>query len=228
MSSKLHEDALQKRIGYEFKDAGLLRRALTHGSVGDGKRVPDNERMEFLGDRVLGLIVAQLLFSDPARANEGKMARLLNLLVKKEACAKAARAAGIGEALYLSRSEERNGGRDKSSILGDACEAVLAALYLDGGLPAAKDFFDKFWAEQLASLPASAKDPKSALQEWAAARGKHLPKYQLVDREGPDHAPQFTVTVTLGTDKAVGTSSSKQDAERTAAKALLKAVGMKQ
>lgn len=227
MSSKLHEDALQQRIGYEFKDAALLRRALTHGSVGDGKRVPDNERMEFLGDRVLGLIVAQLLFSDPARADEGKMARLLNLLVKKQACAKAARAAGLGEALYMSKSEERNGGRDKDSILGDACEAVLAALYLDGGLPAAKSFFDTFWAEQLSSLPKSAKDPKSALQEWAAARGKPLPKYKLVDREGPDHAPQFTVTVSVDKDKAVGTSTSKQDAERTAARALLKAVGMK-
>lgn len=227
MSSKIHEKALQQRIGYTFSDAGVLRRALTHGSVGDGKRVPDNERMEFLGDRVLGLIVAHLLFADPSQASEGKMARHLNLLVKKEACAKAARAAGLGEALYMSKSEERNGGRDKTSILGDACEAVLAALYLDGGMDAAKAFFDKFWAEQLATLPASAKDPKSALQEWAAAKNRPLPKYTLTNREGPDHAPNFTVSVSLGKDKAIGTGNSKQEAERMAARALSKALGVK-
>jgi ribonuclease-3 len=222
LSSLTHENELQERIGYQFADTGLLRRALTHGSFGDGRAVADNERMEFLGDRVLGLIVSDLLFRSEEMKNEGQMARRLNALVRKEACAEAAREADLGSALYLSKAEEKNGGRDKQNILGDACEAILAALYLDGGMEAAKSFFDQFWAGQLSALTGSNKDPKSQLQEWALAEGHGLPDYDLVARTGPDHRPEFEVSVTLGRWTRTGKGASKQNAERAAAKEMIK------
>ncbi len=221
MSSQQHEQAFQSHIGYQFTDVTLLRRALTHGSFGDGKVVADNERMEFLGDRVLGLIVAKYLFSDDAKSSEGQMARKLNMLVRKEACAKAARAAEIGAALYISKAEERQGGRDKNSILGDACEAVLAALYLDGGMPVAKVFFDRFWADQIQALSGPTQDPKSQLQEWALANHHGLPEYDLVSKSGPDHRPEFHIVVRVAKQSAKGHAHSKQNAERNAAQNLL-------
>ncbi len=222
MSSRLSEQAVQQRLGYQFDDEALLRRALTHGSYGDGRAVADNERLEFLGDRVLGLIVARHLFAEDSTANEGQMARRLNALVRKEACAEAARAAGLGEALYLSKAEEKNGGRDKQSILGDVCEAVLAALYLDGGMEPAQTFFDTFWLEQLTRLSGSNKDPKSALQEWALAHDFGLPKYTELARTGPDHQPEFHILVAIQDWKCEGRGNSKQNAERAAAAELFK------
>lgn len=224
MSSLRHEQELQARLDYQFRDASLLRLALTHGSFGDGRPIKDNERMEFLGDRVLGLIVANLLFLDAKEDSEGKMARQLNALVCKEACADAARAADLGAALYLSKAEEKNGGRDKNSILGDVCEAVLGALYLDGGLKAAEGFFFQFWAEQLNNFSGSAKDPKSSLQEWALANQLGLPQYSEIDRSGPDHRPEFQILVKLGKWTAKAKGFSKQNAEREAARDLLEQV----
>ncbi|MBL4618000.1 MAG: ribonuclease III [Robiginitomaculum sp.] len=229
MSSQAHEQALQAHIAYTFGDVDLLRRALTHGSVGDGKPVADNERLEFLGDRVLGLIVSEMLFAADDNANEGQMARQLNMLVRKEACAVAAMEARLGLAIYMSKAEEKNGGREKNSILGDTCEAILAAIYLDGGMTAAKDFFNRFWAKQLHDINNTTKDPKSLLQEKALAKGFGLPVYKLLGRKGPDHKPEFQVIVTLQDfDPAIGNAGSKQLAESKAAEKLLIIMDKKQ
>ncbi len=210
-------------IDYVFKDKTLAVKSLTHSSYGDGRKgSADNERLEFLGDRVLGLLTAEYLYAF-STSNEGSMARRLNALVRKEACARVARRANIGAYLLISPSEVRQGGRDKTSILGDACEAVLAAIYLDGGLEAAAKFYDKFWRDELSEVTKkSAKDPKTALQERASATGHSLPVYEVVERSGPDHRPLFVVEVRIeGVGAAQGTGKSKKDAERFAARHLM-------
>ena len=220
--------ALEKRIGYHFNDAELLRRAMTHGSYGDGKgKVRSNERLEFLGDRVLGLLTAETLVEQYSGADEGGLAPRLNTLVRKETCADVARAVGLGEALLMARSEDKAGGRDKTSILGDATEALMAALYLDGGMKAARDFFHAQWGPRIEALRKKPKDPKSSLQEWAARAGHGAPRYSLTERGGPDHRPVFTVEVTVGgLAPAVGEGGSKQSAERAAAKLILEREGV--
>lgn len=230
-ASRTTLDALENRLGYAFQDRALLTRALTHASHGDGRqREANNERLEFLGDRVLGLLAAQTLFARFSAVDEGGLAPRLNALVRQETCARAARRVELGPALRMSRAEDERGGRDKDSILGDACEALIGALYLDGGLDAAHAFFDRVWAEELDGLTDRPKDPKSALQEWAAARKFEAPVYALVERAGPDHRPRFTVAVRLvglgegagtGGAEATGEGGSKQAAERAAAEALL-------
>lgn len=218
--------ALEGRLGHSFTDKALLIRALTHASFGDGRSdVCDNERLEFLGDRVLGLLAAQVLFSQNRDYNEGDMAPRLNALVRKETCAEAAREAKLGEVLRLSKSEARSGGRDKTKILGDVCEAVIAALYLDGGMVAAAYFFERYWADSLKSISGRVQDPKSHLQEWAQNNGGNLPIYTLIDRKGPDHAPEFVVEVRAKGKKAIGKANNKQEAEREAARELLQQSG---
>lgn len=215
--------ALEGRIDYVFKDKALGMRALTHSSYGDGRRtVRDNERLEFLGDRILGLLTAARLFDLPD-AKEGDMARKLNALVRKEACAKVARAAGLGDALLMSVAEERQGGREKTSILGNVTEAVLAAMYLDGGMPAVEAFYDKYWGDMFAAIAnKNMKDSKTELQERAFAACGHEPKYRVTERTGPDHRPLFVVEVSVKTlGSALGTGKSKKDAERYAARHLL-------
>ncbi|GGX59265.1 ribonuclease 3 [Litorimonas cladophorae] len=214
---------LESRIGYTFENISLLVRAMTHSSYGDGQRVtPDNERLEFLGDRVLGLMTADALFHHSKDA-EGTLARQLNALVRKETCAQVARQISLGDAILVSSAEDRQGGREKTSILGDACEALIAAIYLDGGYKNAKKFFDKFWQPILAEVvQKSAKDPKTELQERAMAVGQNLPKYEIIERSGPDHRPLFVIEVTVdGIGNARGTGKSKRDAERFAALHLL-------
>ncbi len=213
---------LEERIGYSFSDRELLLCALTHGSYGDGRREgSDNQRLEFLGDRVLGLVAAERLieaFDD----DEGALARRFNAIVRKEACARAAARAGLGPALLMSRSTESDKGRENLSILGDACEALMAALYLDGGLDAARAFFDRFWAEELPDVADGPRDPKTQLQEWALARYAMNPTYRLIERAGPDHRPVFAVEACVADLKPErGEGRSKQNAERSAAKALL-------
>ncbi len=218
--------ALEERLGHRFTDKALLLRALTHSSYGDGRGdAPNNERLEFLGDRVLGLLAARFLFLENRGFDEGDMAPRLNTLVRKETCADAARLANLGEALRLSKAETRSGGRDKTKILGDVCEAVLAALYLDGGMEAASHFFETYWAENLRDVMGNVRDPKSHLQEWAQSEGGELPVYTLKTRQGPDHAPQFVVEVQAKGQKAIGTANSKQEAERQAAREILKQNG---
>ena len=215
--------ALEGRIEYVFKDKDIALRALTHSSYGDGRRrTRDNERLEFLGDRILGLLTAARLFN-LQDAQEGDMARKLNALVRKEACARVARAAGLGDALLMSPAEERQGGREKTSILGNATEALLAAMYLDGGMPAVEGFYEKYWGQEFADVTyKSMKDPKTELQERAFTKSGHEPVYAVVERSGPDHRPLFVVEVCV-TDVgcAKGTGKSKKDAERYAARHLL-------
>jgi ribonuclease-3 len=221
-------DALQARLDYRFKDADLLEQALTHSSVGDGARqAGDNERLEFLGDRVLGLLAAEHLTAMDPEAREGDLAPRLNALVSRAACARVARRMDLGPALRLSGAETKAGGRDKDSILAGACEAVMAALYQDAGLETARRIYQTFWREDVAALSAApSKDSKTRLQEWAQGRGKPLPAYAVVGREGPEHAPSFTVSVVVdGTDPAEGRGSSRQAAEKAAAEALLQREG---
>ncbi|GLQ20052.1 ribonuclease III [Algimonas porphyrae] len=218
-------EKLEQRLDYRFKDRDLAMRALTHSSYGDGQtNPPNNERLEFLGDRVLGLMTAEILFNH-SREAEGTLARRLNALVRKETCADVARRIDLGECVLISPSEERQGGRDKDSILGDACEALIAALYLDGGMAAAQTFYNTYWKETFDRVVSrSAKDPKTELQERAMAMNHSLPDYQIVDRTGPDHAPEFVVEVSVrDVGSAIGRGKSKRDAERLAAKALIEA-----
>ncbi len=224
MSREPHEfSALEARMGYVISDRKLLAMALTHSSYGDGRRkTPDNERLEFLGDRVLGLLTAELLYKNGLET-EGSMARKLNALVRKETCADIARDLNVGAALLLSKSEEKQGGRDKTSILGDACEALLAAVYLDGGIPAASAFYTAHWEKRIVRvLRSSDKDPKTELQERASIDGFEPPVYKLNGRSGPDHRPEFIVTVTVpGCGVGEGVGPSKKAAERLAALDLL-------
>jgi ribonuclease-3 len=212
---------LETRLGHTFRDPALLERALTHASASASA---SNERLEFLGDRVLGLVVAEKLFALYPNDAEGVLALKLNALVRKEACAVAAEAAGIPELLILAGSEVMSGGRKKAVILAGACEAVIAALYIDGRMEAARGFIERYWSAAFEALSEDMRDAKTALQEWAQARGaRTAPVYRLVRREGPDHAPRFVVEVTAG-DAApeIGEGGSKREAEQSAAAALLK------
>lgn len=215
---------LERRIGHVFSDRELLERALTHASVGDGARdVRHNERLEFLGDRVLNLMAAERLMALDPDAREGDMSRKLASLVNYHACARAAEACGLPPALRLSASATKVGARRSDAVLGDACEALIAALYIDGGLETARAFFDRFWAEAFETLDSPrVKDPKTQLQEWAQGLGLPLPEYEVVARTGPAHAPVFTVEVRVqghGPETAEGTS--RRAAEKAAAELML-------
>jgi ribonuclease-3 len=216
--------ALERRLGHAFADRGLLERALTHASVGGGQgKIRDNEVLEFIGDRVIGLLAAERLAELYPTAPEGELTLRLHALVNREACAQVARSMDLGPALRLAGGETRTGGRDKDSILGDACEAVMAAVHLDGGIDAARAVFLSFWEEGLAEAGAhEAKDAKTALQEWAQGRGKPLPAYAMTARSGPDHAPVFTVSVSVeGLEPVFAEGRSRREAEKAAAAALL-------
>lgn len=227
-------DALVRRLGHDFADSKLLDRALTHSSVGEGgsppsgRAVRDNERLEFLGDRVLGLLVADRLHRDFSEANEGQLSSSLHALVDKTACARVGERLGIGAALRLSPGETKSGGRAKVGVIADAVEAVLAAVYLDAGLDAARAVFDTAWAEELATPPERRlTNPKSTLQEWAQSFGRPLPTYRVVGQTGSDHAPTFTVEVSVETiEPLTAQGRSRQDAEKAAATAMLNREGV--
>ena len=216
--------AFQKRIGHRFARPELLVRALTHGSVSSATRA-DNERLEFLGDRVLGLVMATALLDHDKGATEGLLAPRFNALVRKETCAEVAREIGLGDVLKLGRSEMLSGGRRKQSLVGDAIEAVIAAVYKDAGFDAARDMILRLWGDRISQVEADARDAKTSLQEWAQARGQVPPAYVEVAREGPDHAPVFTIAARLadGTE-ARASAGSKRQAEQAAAAALLQRV----
>lgn len=216
--------ALERRLGHGFVDRDLLERALTHSSASHGAtKAPDNERLEFLGDRVLGLIVARRLMDSEPEATAGMLSKRLASLVSRQACARAARDMGLGEALRLQGGESRRGARDHETILADACEAVIAALYLETGLERTAEIVLRLW-DPLLSEPVdlAMADPKSSLQEWAAAHGRPPPAYALVSRTGPDHQPEFTVSVDVAEgDAATGVGGSLQSAQKAAALSLL-------
>lgn len=210
---------LARALGHRFSDPSLLAEALTHASTESDH--PHNERLEFLGDRVLGVLAAEALLTAHPGAPEGDLAPRLNALVRKETCAEVAQEMGLPDALVLAPGEERSGGRRKTAILGDACEAVMAAVFLDGGLGSARAVFDRFWAERLKTLEAVPRDPKSQLQEWALAQGYDLPAYEIIGREGPDHAPEFEIEARIaGAGAATGSGPSRRVAEKAAATAL--------
>ncbi len=213
--------ALQDRLGYTFSKPDLLRQAITHSSMSSPSR-SDNQRLEFLGDRVLGLVMAQALLEEDTSATEGVLAPRFNALVRKETCADVARQIDLGAALKLGRSEQLSGGRRKLALLGDAMEAVLAAVYLDGGFDAAQALILRLWGTRVSSVEDDAKDAKTSLQEWAQARGLKPPRYEQKSRSGPDHAPVFTIEAQLDNGaSAEATAGSKRQAEQAAARALL-------
>ncbi|HEX3431422.1 MAG TPA: ribonuclease III [Rhizomicrobium sp.] len=213
---------IEEKLGHSFQDKQLLARALTHASA--SSRL-SNERLEFLGDRVLGLVIAEILFNNYPHESEGLLALKYNALVRGEACAAAAEAAGLSIHVFLAASEAASGGRKKTAILGGLCEAVIAALYLDGGFAPARNFIERYWAEAFAQLGSEMRDPKTRLQEWAQSReraSQGAPIYRLVRREGPDHAPRFVVEVSVaGEGIETGEGGSKQDAQQSAATAML-------
>ncbi|WP_293576904.1 ribonuclease III [Phaeobacter sp.] len=213
--------AFEARIEYHFAEPALLVRALTHASVSSPNR-QDNQRLEFLGDRVLGLVMATALLEKDKTAPEGQLAPRFNALVRKETCADVARQIDLGSVLKLGRSETLSGGRRKQALLGDAMEAVIAAVYKDGGFDAAQQLILRLWGDRIGRVEADARDAKTTLQEFAQARGEQPPKYVLLERKGPDHQPEFTISVQLqdGTE-GQATAGSKRQAEQAAAKALL-------
>lgn len=220
---KLSKDlrAFEERIGYRFKRPELLQRAVTHASVSSSTR-KDNQRLEFLGDRVLGLVMATALLEHDKTATEGQLAPRFNALVRKEACADVAREIDLGAVLKLGRSEMMSGGRRKQALLGDAMEAVIAAVYKDAGFDAAAELILRLWGERIHQVDTDARDAKTSLQEWAQARGQKPPAYVEVARSGPDHAPVFTIAARLQDgNEAQATAGSKRQAEQAAAKALL-------
>jgi len=210
-------------LGHDFTNPDHLQQALTHASLADRLgRDAANERLEFLGDRVLGLVVADMLLTAFPGENEGQIARRHSALVRRDALARVARHIGLGAYLNLSTGEEEGGGRENPAIIADCCEAVIAALYLDGGLSVARAFIEREWTGMLGEEPTPPKDAKTALQEWAQAHGLPLPVYTEVSREGPAHAPLFQVEVSVeGHPPAKAEGTTKRAAEQDAAATLL-------
>ncbi|MBK5197457.1 MAG: ribonuclease III [Methyloceanibacter sp.] len=216
-------DQLSARLGHAFSDPALLKLALTHSSARAGARPnEDNERLEFLGDRVLGLAVAELLADSFPKAREGELARWFNHLVRAETCAEVAQQWELGNVITMSGGEAGSGGRRKKTILANTCEALLGAIFADGGYEPAKAVVRRFWEPQLSALELAAPDAKSVLQEWAQGRRLPLPRYLEVAREGPDHAPRFTAEVQIdGVAPERGQGENKRAAEQAAALAML-------
>lgn len=222
--------ALETTIGYRFSDEAMLERALTHISALKGAqgRTASYQRLEFLGDHVLGLAVSAMLFETFPKADEGELSRRLADLVRRETCADVARAIDIGPALRLGHSESNAGGRSRVAILADVCESLIGAIFLDGGYKAAADFVERFWSERMRKPARPLRDPKTVLQEWAQARGLPTPSYREVERTGPHHDPVFRVAVSLPQrDPAEGKGRSKRVAEQAAAAALLAREGVR-
>jgi ribonuclease III len=222
---------LQERIGHVFADPALLTRALTHVSALPAtqaqRRVESYQRLEFLGDRVLGLAVSEMLFQQFPGAEEGELSRRLADLVRKETCAEVARDWGVGDVLRLGEGEALTGGAAKGAILGDVCESILGAIFLDAGFSAARKTVRRFFHDKMLNPARPLRDPKTALQEWAQARGLPPPCYRQSGRIGPDHAPMFIIEVSVaGFDPVAGEGSSKRFAEQASAKGFLTREGL--
>jgi ribonuclease-3 len=220
----------EQRIGYRFNNPALLEQALTHISALTGvrNRAGSYQRLEFLGDHVLGLVVSDMLFRAFPKADEGEMSRRLADLVRKEACADVALSIDLGTAIRLGASESNAGGRSRAAILADVCEALVGAVFVDGGYDAAAGLITRLWDERMRTPARPLRDAKTQLQEWAQARGLPTPAYREVERTGPDHDPEFRVTVTLPERPAAeGLGRSKRAAEQAAATAMLAREGIK-
>ena len=219
-------ESFEAILGHDFKHPDLLREALTHRSAakghhGQGHARASNERLEFIGDRVLGLTMAEWLAERFPKEQEGELGRRLAYLVSQPVLAAVAEDVGLAAALSVSPGEAKAGVAKRATVLADALEAALGALYLDGGLGVAREFVRKAWNDAMIRQADPPKDAKTALQEWAQKRGKDLPIYDVTDQSGPPHAPAFTVTVTVGTAYATGVAGNKRAAEQIAAEALL-------
>lgn len=216
-------DVLEERIGHRFTDPNLLPMALTHVSkAGGAGRAGSYQRLEYLGDRVLGLAVADLLYAAFPVADEGELSRRLAGLVRRETCALVAETWEVGPHLHLGPGEVQNGGRRNQTILADVCEAILGAVYLDAGFPAAKAVVQAAFRPDQETAAPRGRDAKSALQEWAMSRGVAIPLYEVAERSGPDHAPVFRIAVRIeGIEPGEGTGPSKRLAEQEAARSVL-------
>ncbi len=216
-------EEFEARLGYAFRSGDLLATALTHVSAGSlKKRVESNQRLEFLGDRVLGLVVAEMLYVAFPVAEEGELSRRLSQLVRKETCADVAREWNVGPYLKLGQGEAKGGGRDRTPILGDACEAIIGAVFLDGGMDAARDLVRRAVGAHMDAVAGTARDAKTALQEWAQGRGKKPPVYREISRGGPDHKPVFVIGVDVeGYPVCEAEGASKRIAEQSAAQAFM-------
>jgi len=224
------DGSLETRIGYRFTDTALLDSALSHISAlkGSRNRAGSYQRLEFLGDHVLGLVISDMLFRAFPKADEGELSRRLADLVRKETCTEIARTIDLGAAIRLGSSEANAGGRTRPAILADVCEALIGAVYLDGGFAAAESLVAKLWAERMRTKAPPLRDPKTVLQEWAQARGMPTPVYREIARSGPDHDPEFRVAVQLPKlAPAEGSGRSKRAAEQAAAAALMEREGFK-
>jgi ribonuclease III len=222
-------EELEGKIGYVFADKAILERALTHVSAASPKqgRGGSYQRLEFLGDHVLGLAVSDMLYRAFPRGDEGELSRRLADLVRRETCADVARAIDLGAELRLGNSESNAGGRRRTAILADVCEALIGAVFVDGGYPAAAAMIERLWQERMLKPPRPLRDPKTMLQEWAQGRGLPTPAYREVERTGPQHNPEFRVAVAVA-DRAPaeGIGRSKRAAEQAAAAAMLTREGL--
>jgi ribonuclease-3 len=210
---------VEKTLGHPPKDEQLFQRAVTHAShSGDA----DYERLEYLGDRVLGLSVASWLFQLFPHEPEGKLSRRLNALVSGEVCAEVGREIGVPQHMRLGKQAREDGASDSDNVVGDVVEALIGALFLERGFEAAAAFVREAWGDRVNTRDKAPKHPKSELQEWAAANNRKPPVYQLADRSGPHHAPRFVVEVEIrGVGSASAEGTSKQEAETMAAAQLL-------
>ena len=215
---------IEQNIGYNFRQKGLLEEALTHPSCA---KAYSNQRLEFLGDTVLGLLVAKIIFRLFPNEKEGDLARRHAALVCGESLVHYAREIGLGEALILAEGEASSGGRENPTNLEDAVEALMGAVFMDGGMEAVDECFESYFEVRAGSVKTPPKDPKTALQEWAQALGKPLPEYQLAATDGPSHAPVFTIEVKVGDTVISATANTKRAAEREAARLMLEQVGDK-
>ncbi len=220
---------LERKLGHPFKDQRLLERALTHVSAipAKGARVDSYQRLEFLGDRVLGLAVSDMLHAAFPKAAEGELSRRLADLVRKETCADVAREWGVSDHVRLGSGEAQTGGASKVAILGDVCESLIGAVYLDAGFEAARDLVNRNWSERMLKPRRPLRDPKTALQEWAQARGLDTPIYREAGRSGPAHAPKFVISIEIaGFAPMEAEGASKRTAEQAAARAFMTREGV--
>jgi ribonuclease III len=221
---KVDVATLEDRLAYHFKDSHLLACALTHVSAAGGAagRSKNYQRLEFLGDRVLGLAIAEMLFTAFPKASEGELSQRLSELVRRDTCAEVALAWDVGPYLKLGGGDMQSGGRNSRPILADVCESLIGAVFLDGGYEAAKALVERGFAERMRAEHRLPRDPKTVLQEWAQGRGLPTPTYHLVEQTGPDHAPRFQVEARVGVlEAATGSAATKRAAEQDAAQNLL-------
>lgn len=220
LTEKSQADWLADLLPEKPTDIELYNRALTHGSTGQ----PDYQRLEFLGDRILGLVISEMLYRRYPDEAEGRLSHRLNALVAGSTCAEIARQINLNSYIRLGKQARDDGAQQSDNVLGDAMEAIIGALYLDQGLEAARGFIERLWGTMIETAQGAPKHPKSALQEWCAANGRKVPDYQITKKEGPPHAMRFEITVTVkGFDPVSASANSKQAAETAAALAFLEA-----